>query len=364
RQDWAAIRAISDEAFVSVVSLYVDQTGLVRKCQLLRYEEGGFHRVAFVRITDDGVSQEYVVKVPATGTSRSWTDGDAHSLMCEAELMRLVHSRTTVPVPELIFYDTDLYNHLGAPFILMRAVTGKPAYTFWYDGWEDRDDLWKTAESPSPKAEKFRVNFLRSLAAVMAQLSTLTFDRIGMPSWDENGMSACAVDQFESFTLLHNDIDLQNLLVDEDGNITGVLDWDGTIAAPRSIAAAAAPVFLRQDWYPEFNPLEDQPWLCMSLPRYRRIYADALKEFGCSDAKYTEKSPIYQAMKAALSQGGDAEDLIGKLLLQIPEIQRMDVKIVAEAVGKGSPALEELLKDRLPLLLLPEEERKPMASKL
>jgi hypothetical protein len=42
----------------------------------------------------------------------------------------------------------------------------------------------------------------------------------------------------ESFTIHHNDLDLQNILVDDDGNVTGIIDWDhsymATFVTPRT----------------------------------------------------------------------------------------------------------------------------------
>jgi len=36
----------------------------------------------------------------------------------------------------------------------------------------------------------------------------------------------------ESFTIHHNDIDLQNIQVDDDWNVTGTIDWDHSFVAP------------------------------------------------------------------------------------------------------------------------------------
>jgi hypothetical protein len=39
----------------------------------------------------------------------------------------------------------------------------------------------------------------------------------------------------ETFVLRHPDLDLQNILVDDDGNVTGNIDWDNCLAVPQCI---------------------------------------------------------------------------------------------------------------------------------
>jgi hypothetical protein len=48
----------------------------------------------------------------------------------------------------------------------------------------------------------------------------------------------------ETFTIHHTDLDLQNIFVDDEGNVTGIIDWDKTFAA--------APLFLQKDWLPDY----------------------------------------------------------------------------------------------------------------
>jgi aminoglycoside phosphotransferase len=48
----------------------------------------------------------------------------------------------------------------------------------------------------------------------------------------------------ETFVLLHCDLDLQNVLVDDDGEVTGILDWDSCSVVPRSVGYASLPLLL------------------------------------------------------------------------------------------------------------------------
>ncbi|KAH7391149.1 hypothetical protein DE146DRAFT_634981 [Phaeosphaeria sp. MPI-PUGE-AT-0046c] len=52
------------------------------------------------------------------------------------------------------------------------------------------------------------------------------------------------------FQSQHNDLDLQNLLTDDEGNVTGIIDWYGSISPPRCVGHAALPSFLCHNWFP------------------------------------------------------------------------------------------------------------------
>ncbi|KAF2627648.1 hypothetical protein BU25DRAFT_297100, partial [Macroventuria anomochaeta] len=152
-------------------------------------------------------------------------------------------------------------------------------------------------------------------------------------------------------------LDLQNILVDDDGNVTGIIDWDKSYAAPRCIGASAVPIFLRSDWFPRYtHDLRITPHMGWNEHYYRQIYAAAMVEVGNPDAKYTLKSAIYQACMSAIYEGGDYNDLIEKLVRYIPEcrIHTEDLKL---GLGMGWPAAVEMLECQLKKIFEPELPR-------
>ena len=56
--------------------------------------------------------------------------------------------------------------------------------------------------------------------------------------------------QRPQFVLAHPDLDLQNILVLEDGTLAGILDWDGVAAVPLLVGCLKLPNWLTRDWDP------------------------------------------------------------------------------------------------------------------
>ncbi|KAF1966339.1 hypothetical protein BU23DRAFT_603640 [Bimuria novae-zelandiae CBS 107.79] len=133
----------------------------------------------------------------------------------------------------------------------------------------------------------------------------------------------------ETFVIRHNDLDLQNILTNKDGFVTGIIDWDGAYAAPRCVGTAAVPRWLMHDWFPsdddDEEELETRPHMAWATDYYRKIYAAAMyaaeQKQGLSiDAKYTSKSPLYLSALSCLYEGGELLDFTKKVLQRIPTL--------------------------------------------
>ncbi|KAH6844687.1 kinase-like domain-containing protein [Chaetomium sp. MPI-CAGE-AT-0009] len=76
---------------------------------------------------------------------------------------------SSIPVPEIYYYDLDPDNDIGAPVVLMERMPGRHLNKIW-------DDLWLESKK----------SVLSQIASVIAQLSSLKFNQIG--SLDEHGV--------------------------------------------------------------------------------------------------------------------------------------------------------------------------------
>ncbi|KAF1955305.1 hypothetical protein CC80DRAFT_367372, partial [Byssothecium circinans] len=162
-------------------------------------------------------------------------------------------------------------------------------------------------------------------------------------------------------------LDLQNILVDKAGNVTGIIDWDGAFAAPRCLGPAAVPKFLQRDWFPDDDNriFDESPYMAWNVEYYRKIYAAALMQAEKSSthaksdmSKYTLKSPIYQAALSALYEGGDPWDFTDRILRELPGI-RNDPLYFKVKLGVGWPAAEAMLRREIHKLCepaLPDEK--------
>ncbi|KAF2246626.1 hypothetical protein BU26DRAFT_576517 [Trematosphaeria pertusa] len=166
-------------------------------------------------------------------------------------------------------------------------------------------------------------------------------------------------DEHESFTLSHVDLNWQNILCNDAGEVTGILDWDCVSTVPRCVGFSTVPLFLQNDWGMDYvvpDTAMHSPW---RLAKYRKVYADAMKE-ACgkdSDAKYTEKSHIFAVIQEMIF--GDpgnwvdkTNDFIAKLMLEIPYLRRVDPASFQETMWEEDwMAAKEILQEWIPKVL-------------
>jgi aminoglycoside phosphotransferase (APT) family kinase protein len=114
------------------------------------------------------------------------------------------------------------------------------------------------------------------------------------------------------FVLSHPDFNSQNMLVDRNGTITGIIDWDNVDIHPRQGAVAIYPTWLTVDWDPLFhgwsrgaspkeNTGHDSP---AGLVTYHRAYLDAITR--ASRGRFvhiTRNSHIWTTLYISLANG-------------------------------------------------------------
>jgi hypothetical protein len=132
--------------------------------------------------------------------------------------------------------------------------------------------------------------------------------------------------------LAHPDFNLQNILVDDEGNVTGIIDWDDTWTRSRSTGYASFPMWLTQDWHPagyawnawsdpsldDLRPFQSRP---DDLRRWRKHYSAVFVnkwtehlETGICDTREHTNSHIMQTIDHALLCKASCPAIVVKLL--------------------------------------------------
>ena len=241
--------------------------GLTCSIDSTRFANGYFNVVFAINFSD---STHWIARIRLPNSSSSDSEVEA-SMLSEIATMRLVRSRTTIPVPLVYGFDVDVTNLLGFRYILMEALPGHSSGRGF-------------AETvPEAKWDKFTDQF----ADYYYQLSTLRFPSMGSLTSglevdqepqifpcsgevlsttsieyfyserkqstksikadhgeDENwGTAAWILEQavpsmiveeylHGPFPLCHMDLHYNNILVDDEFNITGIVDWTGAQTVP------------------------------------------------------------------------------------------------------------------------------------
>ncbi len=292
--------------------LNIDPATTIVDCKVLSPPLFGSYNILFPLEFTDGV--RWVLKVPSTGYRERFDDIGTRAIIAEASTMRMLKSRTSIPIPEVYKFDASIANELNCPFILMDFIEGVPLSKLWFN---------QTSTTEKKPLEQFRATVLMDLATAMVQLRKYTFDEGGSPLFDEKGNltgfgpakvadlptildrlrkdnSDQSVVFYESgpwihpkeffldmmnhhqplqdkfgkgilkllglfidwmpytdngrmksqFVLAHPDYSLQNILVSKDGKLCGLVDWDGVAAVPRCVGCERYPNWLTTDWDP------------------------------------------------------------------------------------------------------------------
>jgi aminoglycoside phosphotransferase (APT) family kinase protein len=314
----------------------------------------GSFNIVYKLTFSDGI--KWVIRIPAEGDV--FSPARSRTFYLDIMSQRLISSKTSIPLPQIHHWSLDASNLLSRPFVIMDFMPGTNLSKVW------NDNNWIT--------DVKRQRIFEQIAGWMTELSALEFDQIGCLDWDDasgqhrvvpfpdasalfmeiNWDSALTAGPFDTahsflsfllstrrrindspmlavlqlflsalpdhtldgppFVLFHPDFDSQNVLVGEDGTITGIIDWDNVYTGPRQGAAAAYPSWLTVDWDPlfygwskdassEVNAGYDSP---IELVKYRKAYLDAIdRASGGKLTHITRNSHVWTTLYIAICNG-------------------------------------------------------------
>ena len=144
----------------------------------------------------------------------------------------------------------------------------------------------------------------------------------------------------ETFVLSLPDYDSQNIMIDERGNLTGIIDWDNVHAVPRFLGYSSLPGWITRDWDPIMynypgNERENSP---EELEQYRERYCGKMRQLlhGDGDSCFTIKSHIYEAVAIAATNDVCRLEIVRKLVNCVFEEEpERDALDLIEEVGQG-----------------------------
>ena len=130
----------------------------------------------------------------------------------------------------------------------------------------------------------------------------------------------------DSFVLAHPDLDLQNVLVDEHGNITALVDWEGVSTVPRPLGCAY-PMWLTRDWDPYYYSYGYEDGRPENSPEELRVYRKKYMQYldeammagggivdhGTSYLSTTRQSLLVEKLRKAVMHPGSKGEIMDKV---------------------------------------------------
>ncbi|KAL4908360.1 kinase-like domain-containing protein [Aspergillus multicolor] len=345
RSEDAVIAALNrEQLLLHAASLHQHLHGKVSTPTIGEPMTGSFN-ICYSLTFDGGL--RWLIKIPMVGTDDRWNEMSASALTSEVNTMRLLKRQTTIPLPEVLDFSSTLSNPIRCPFILMSYIPGMSLWEFWYKRQRGLD--MKTVRIRRTRALRGVVRAMLQLSKfTFATGGSLVFNKDGTldPSrtgplrmWDyQDGLNTsgpyakykeipvssdtkdyytfmidahpsdhwCTTQTYallrqfiewipeptaggKPFVLAHPDFNLQNFIVNSDGELKGVIDWDGVGALPRTIGNEKLPGWLTEDWnydsqndpvktLEELADEQEKPDDREDLPYNRAVYIRLLEE--------------------------------------------------------------------------------------
>lgn len=355
-----------------------------------KFSIGHFNLVKRVSFEGDeaGSTTDWVVRLrlPSDGIFQSPEKLDPRKIMeVEVASMKFYKAKTSIPVPLVIAYDSSLDNAVGAPYIIMEYIYGNAA--------GEMREIKESALSFYGTPEQDR-KFRRQVAQIQATISSFTFPHIGSLYVNDQGEFAVGPDVvtglgpwsnsadyyadvvshiYETlprderrdevvdstalfvpsalsylarvhgheptgpFRLVNNDFGTHNILVNEDFDVVGVIDFDGVMAAPIGVVAQY-PLFIgfEVDEVDEMTlkkfpfkaqVLETNKPRCAEYNEFLRHFEDALEMDNglsrVSDQLKSCEALVYSGMRSChsrnLSAGGQLQRMCHRLLKEFSD---------------------------------------------
>ncbi|KAJ7714976.1 kinase-like domain-containing protein [Mycena metata] len=258
--------------------------------------QGGFNTVFLLTFADGTDALARLRGGPSSESTAFSSDVLAHQFISEVTTIAFVREYTSIPAPELYYYDCNAKNALGTPYMLMKRITGESLGTTWASlSAEQRErvvsavahieaqllrvplhaigsiisangtvgplapsstythSLRDPHRGPFTSSKHLVEAYIRCELLLISERCEWTMQRTkwrhlnggvdDMPAkyairWFSLLLAAIRAvpsEEFDDpahFTLYHNDLGLNNILVSPSGTVVGLVDWQGSHVRP------------------------------------------------------------------------------------------------------------------------------------
>jgi hypothetical protein len=332
------------------------------------------HVIAYSNTCDNDLGHPYILTdfMPGANVSEAWGEGADYGPNLEKKRQRilcsLAHAMSKLQTLSFdasgsLHFEQDLDDnpHVGPRFTVDENYPHRRTYleTPYNNSRQHiRDRLAKWWGEAKNDCEPHSADFFKVNG--MFKTLQIAIDCLPNPEPKTNdgaGLKAESIDEqsdtSETFVLALPDFDYQNILVDDEGNITGLLDWDEVSTVPRYTGFTSSPLWITRDYtdsrYEWDGEIGNSDW---HLARYRRMYSQYMYEAmkGQGDSKFTAKSHLFQALQYACNWENKMSWPTVKnflsLILGRTELSYYIVRLGNEEHG-FKPGEEEWLRERM-----------------
>lgn len=347
-------------------------------CRVIDRQNGSFNLVYILQF-DDGL--KYVIRLPTLGWGKRWTSTAKTAFESQVLTMHLIRRMTKIPLPEVYAFDATQRNSLKTPYMVISFISGVTVETLWNDETNPallelrRSRILGTTAMAMAQLQNLKFSRIGSLQS-NNRLDDMSISIGPCYDWDmpsrhsemdgknlnlrEFGPFRTTIDYLsyvhdiqerdphpvavgcrklltrmieilplsvddgfdvgndETFVLTAPEFDSQNFMVDEHGNLTGIIDWDHVQTMPRCLGYCSYPEWITLDCDPSrYNDSRSRTEnLPVQLQRYRQQYAAEMTRQlrGQGDARFAKKSHIFGAVKVAASRNVCQVPVMAKLL--------------------------------------------------
>lgn len=375
-------------------------------CRVIGQLHGSFN-VVYILQFDDGL--KYVIRLPALGWGNRWTPAAKKAFDSQVLTMHLIRRMTDIPLPDILAFDSTQGNPLETPYMVISFISGATVEALWYDETgptpleERRSRILSTTAMAMAQLQSLKFDWIGSL-----QLNDESEENsLGIGScyeWNlpsrhaelqgqdpdikefgpfrttneylnylhdsqERDSDAMAVGcrelltrmiaslplsvekthdggNDETFVLTAPDFDSQNFMADEQGNLTGIIDWDHVQTMPLFLGYCRYPEWITRDCDPIFyyypsNAMESSP---EQLRQYRQYYAAEMVRLlhNNDEARFAKKSHIFGAVWMAASRYDCQVSMLAKLMDRaLARDGYLNKFALMEGIGEGHWVISE-----------------------